>query len=120
MKLYDQRIGNKTLLQINNTRGVKTQQKKMCYKMLLTIKSSNKKLGNKDQKYQKDNFQESVNQQLSESKKSRWSQRYSFDMQTKRSPKQDLTQRLRSIFLPWKTRVAKIPNKKSCVLKQKR
>jgi len=44
---------------------MKTQQKEMCLKMLLTIKSSNESFGNKDQKDQKDRFQGSVNQQLS-------------------------------------------------------
>ena len=39
--------------------------KKMCLRILLTIKSSNESLGNENQKDQKDKFQESVKQQLS-------------------------------------------------------
>jgi len=44
---------------------MKTRQKEMCLKMLLTIKSSNESFGNNNQKDKKDNLQESVNQQLS-------------------------------------------------------
>ena len=42
-----------------------------------------------------------------------------FVKQTKSHQKQDLTKILRSIFLPWWIRAAKIPSNKSCVLKQK-
>ena len=53
-----------TLLQVDTTQWMKTQQKEMCLRMLLTIKSSNESFGNKDQKDQKDKFQESINQKL--------------------------------------------------------
>ena len=104
-----------TLLQVDTTQWMKTQQKEMCLKMLLTIKSSNESFGNKDQKYQKDKFQESINQQLSWNKEVDGHKKR-FCQANKKSPKARLTQRLNSIFLPWWNRAAKIPSKKSCVL----
>ena len=67
-------------------------------------------------KDQKDNFQESVNQQLSKARKVDGHKNVVLTRKHKRSPKQDLTQRLRSTFLPWQNRAPKTPNNKYCVL----
>ena len=71
----------------------------MCFKMLLTIKSSNESFGNKDQKIKKTNFKKVSINNFHETKKQMVT-KSSFVKQTKSHQKQDLTQRLKSIFLP--------------------
>lgn len=77
-----------------------------------------KSLATKTKKIKKTNFKKVSINNFHETK--RWMVTKSgFVKQTKSHQKQDLTQRLRSISLPWWIRVAKIPYKKSCMLKQK-
>ena len=75
-----------TILQVDTTQWMKTKKKEMCLRMLLIIKSSNERFGNKDQKDQKDKFQESINQQLSWNKEVDGHKKW-FCQANKKSPK---------------------------------